>query len=106
MGIIIAALTWVFWVLLLIILAALVVLAARLGKWGSSSGSGSGSSAGTQAVQEATAILQSISDDEREASEAECRDLKRLYETAQAEGVSAVQLTPLLTAIENLCPGN
>ena len=59
---------------------------------------------GMQALQDALHSVESLSDEERRPTAAECQRLKEALETAQDADLSRLSLNPLLEALERLCP--
>jgi len=98
---------WVVLALLALIIALLAKIIAdlrRLIEAGAHDGPTATQLAGMQALQDALQLVQSLSDEQRRPTAAECQRLKELLETAQDADLSALSLNPLLEALERLCP--
>lgn len=99
---------WIILALLALIIALLVKIIRdirRLIESGSYDGDTAALEDGLEALQDALQLVESIDEESREPTEAECARLKELLERAQAGHVSMLALTPLLEAIQRLCPG-
>ncbi|MEZ5004277.1 MAG: hypothetical protein R2730_14700 [Chitinophagales bacterium] len=100
---------WVLGILIGIIIILLLKIIRDLKRLHDAGAYDGPSAATLQAIasfQAALAIVQRIRDEDRSPTEAECLQLKQLWEEAQAGDLSALSLRPLKTAIEELCPSS
>jgi hypothetical protein len=97
---------WVIGGLIALIIALLIKIIVDLRKLieaGSHNGPPAATSAGLAAMQGALLLIQTINGEDRKPTTAECKQLKDLYEAAQAGNVSALAVEPLRNAIDLLC---
>lgn len=101
------AMNWIIAALLVLIIALLIKIIRdlrRLIEAGAYDGDTSALEDGVEALEEALELIESLDEEEREPTEAECDRLHDLLERAQAADLSLLTINPLLEAIQRLCP--
>ncbi len=98
---------WILLILVLFVIALLIKIVGDLKKLhdaGAHDGPPAATNDGIAALQGGLTILQTLGNEERKPTAAECKQLKELYEEAQAGNVSTLSLEPLRNVISKLCP--
>lgn len=98
---------WLLAALILIVILLLIKIIRDLKKLydsGKYSGGTPATKAGIAALEGALVILEKLSKEDRKPTPAECQQLKKHYQNAQAGHVSTLSLEPVRNIISQLCP--